>query len=310
MDSLLRVVHTPTSELAATLPAPVLVAVIPLGFAVSGLLGLLVYENGRVNVRADAARQAETQIAELNRGLEQEVAARTRELASRNADLVTISESITHDLRSPLNALAMNLELIGQEASERLAGEEYEAFERSRSAVRQMAGIIERVVGLSMATHATFERERLAMSALVREVFEQLHAAEPPPPVKLELDELPDIDADDRLVRILVLNLLSNSLRHTREQSERVIRVSSYHEGCESVFCFRDNGPGFDLDMAQRLFEPFTQGDDVGEGSTDGVGLGLAIVARVVDRHGGRIWADSRDATPAIHLTLAPSQAR
>ena len=310
MQSLLRVVHTPTADLAEALVTPVLMAVIPLGFAVSGLLGLLIIENGRVNIRANAARKAELEIAKLNRGLEAQVAARTRELADRNADLLTITESVVHDLRGPLNSISMNLDLVAVRGETQFDEEVRDALKRSASGVRHMSEIIERVVGLSMATHATFERKSLPMAPLVEEVFERLNAVEPPPPVTLEVGNLPEAMADERLVGILALNLLGNALRHTRGRDSRIIWV----DGCRNadgvtIYCVRDNGAGIDPEDASRIFEPFEQldGDYDDEHHGGGLGLGLAIAARVVKRHGGRIWAEgARGKEAAIHFTLEP----
>ncbi len=307
MGALLEVEHTPTAELIASLVTPALAAVLPLGIAVSFLVGLLVCENGRVNVRALAARQAETRIAELNRGLEAQVAERTEELASRNADLVTITESVTHDLRGPLNAISVNLALIEQRAGGSLQAEAREAFERSNSGVRRMGEILERVVGLSLAAHAIYEPETLPMKSLVAEVFDQLQSVEPGPPVSLEIGELPEVEADDTLVRILVLNLLSNALRHTRDKDPRRISVSAESSSAtEVIYCIRDNGCGLAPEDAKRIFAPFEKSTK--RGKSDGSGLGLAIAERIVKRHDGRIWAEGNEGEgAAIYFTLSPA---
>ena len=307
MDQLLQVNHTPTAELAASLVTPVLALVMPLGFAITALLALLIYENGRVNVRAQAARLAEQQVVELNKGLEDQVAERTEELAGRNADLVTITESVTHDLRNPLNAISVNLALVEQRIGGRLDEEARTALQRGTTGVRRMAEILERVVGLSLSAHATFERATLSMTTLVAEVFAQLDSLEPPPPVSLELGDLPEVEADDTLVRILVLNLLSNSLRHTRDKDPRRISVSSEGDANTGVtFCVRDNGCGVDAEDAKRIFAPFEKSERGRR--TDGKGLGLAIAERVVQRHGGRIWAEGvKGEGLAIYFTLAPA---
>jgi len=305
MGALLEVVHTPTAELAASLVTPALALVLPLGFSVSFLMGLLVCENGRVNVRAKAARKAELKIAELNKGLEGQVAQRTEELASRNADLVTITESVTHDLRSPLNAISVNLALVEQRVGDDLGDTEREAFTRITSGVRRMTEILERVVGLSLAAHSTFEPETLSMKELVTEVFDQLQSVEPPPPASLELGGLPEVEADDTLVRILVLNLLGNALRHTRGKDPRRIWVSGEASSAAQVtYCVRDNGCGLAEGDAERIFAPF---ETSAGGNSDGRGLGLAIAERIVKRHGGCIWAEGKKGEgTAIYFTLCP----
>jgi signal transduction histidine kinase len=306
MGGLLQVAHTPTAELADSLSTPVLGAVLPLGFAISALLGLLIWENGRVNVRARAARQAELQVSELNKGLESQVAERTEELAGRNADLVTITESVTHDLRNPLNAISVNLALVEQRVGGTLDEEARAALQRSTTGVRRMAEILQRVVGLSLSAQSTFERESLSMTTLVAEVFSQLESLEPPPPVSLELGALPEVEADDTLVRILVLNLLSNALQHTRDKNLRHINVSAEQNPDNGVtFCIRDNGCGLDDEDAKHIFAPFEKSKRSRQ--SDGMGLGLAIAERVVQRHGGKIWAEGVVGEgAAIYFTLAP----
>jgi signal transduction histidine kinase len=307
MGGLLQVSHTPTAELAASLMTPVLGAVLPLGFAITGLLALLIFENGRVNVRARAARQAELQVAELNKGLERLVAERTEALESRNADLVTITESVIHDLRNPLNAIAVNIALIEQRTGGAQDEETRDALRRSTSGVRRMAEILERVVGLALTAHSTFQRETLSMTELVAKKFAQLQSLEPPPPALLELGVLPEVEADDTLVRILLLNLLGNALRYTRGKDPRRISVSSEgHPSTGVTFCIRDNGCGLDAEDAKRIFAPFEKSGS--NRRTDGMGLGLAIAERVVNRHGGKIWAEGvLGEGLAIYFTLAPA---
>lgn len=308
MGELLQVSHTPTAELAASLMTPVLAAVLPLGFAITALLALLIYENGRVNVRAQAARQAERQVAELNKGLEGLVAERTEALEDRNADLVTITESVMHDLRNPLNAISVNLALIEQRMGGAPDEETREAVQRSTSGVRRMAEILERVVGLALSAKSTFQRETLSMTELVAKKFAQLQSLEPPPPAVLELGALPEVEADDTLVRILLLNLIGNALRYTRDNDPRQISVSSEGDPSTGVtFCVRDNGCGLDAEDAKRIFAPFEKSER--SRRSDGMGLGLAIAERIVKRHGGTIWAEgARGEGLAVYFTLAPAR--
>lgn len=306
MNALLAVTHTPTAALAAALVTPAVAAVMPLGLAVSVLVGMLVVENGRVNTRAAAAREAERRVGELNRTLESQVAERTAELQTRNADLVTIAESVSHDLRSPLNALSVNLELIGQDMASSSGREAQDALRRCMTGVRRMASILDRVVGLSMAVHSTFQREPLSMRGLVLEVFEQLRAVAPEATVELEVAPLVDVAADDVLVRILILNLLGNALEHGGAR----IRVSCESAGAGKPVVYRIDNDGCDVDPGRldTLFRLFHTGDDPQH--ERGRGLGLAIAERVVKRHGGHIQADTdRGDRFTIRFTLEPDAA-
>lgn len=304
MNTLLAVTHTPTPALAASLVTPAVAAVMPLGLAVSFLVGLLILENGRVNARAAAARDAEWRVGELNRTLERQVAERTGELQARNADLITIAESVSHDLRSPLNALSMNVELIGQHVAASSGGEAHAALRRCISGVRRMTSILDRVVGLSLAVHSTFQREPLSMQTLVKEVFEQLQSVQPEMTTELEIAPLSDVVADDVLVRILILNLLGNAIEHGGGR----IRVSCERagEGEPVVYRFANEGCDIDAERAATLFKPFHTGEDTQ--AEVGRGLGLAIAERVVMRHGGRIWANAdRGDQFTLHFTLEPT---
>ncbi len=284
------VVHTPTVALADSLATPTIDAVLPLGFIIAVLLGLIILENGRARSRALAAEKAERRIAQLNKNLEQEVADRTEELANRTFDLVTITDSVAHDLRNPLNSISVNTQVLEQQFASTLGQEGLAALGRTASGIRRMTEILDRLVGLSVASHSTFRRERIDMQALVTQVFEAIRLAEPPPPVAFVLGNLPDVDADRTLVQTLVLNLLSNALKYTRTKPYRRIDVSSSTANGISTYCIRDNGVGFDSQHADRMFQAFERLP--GEQKSDGLGLGLMIAARVVKRHRGLIWAE------------------
>ncbi len=301
--NVLKVVHTPDATLFKSLSSSTVDAVLPLGMAIAALLGLLIFENGRVHRRAESVRTAKRKLAALNRSLESQVEDRTAELAKRNADLVTITESIVHDLRTPLNAISVNLLLIDQ----LLLGDKREdipaAIGRANSGVRGMAAILERCGGLSIASQATFQREKLDMTELAAEVFSKLQTLEPDEEVTFELADLAEVEADPTLVRILLLNLLGNSLKYTRGRDDRTISMSCDSSDRVPVYCVRDNGRGLDQQQAEQIFQPFVRAAEGGK--IEGMGLGLAIAQRVVHRHEGRLWAQGvRDQFAAFYFTL------
>ncbi|HEX7082059.1 MAG TPA: ATP-binding protein [Gammaproteobacteria bacterium] len=304
--TLWQVALTPTGELEDVMSVRGLTALLFSGFAIAGLVGLLVLENRRARERARAAEVAEHELALLNRNLEREIAERTKELADRSADLGTITDSVAHDLRNPLNTISVNTQLLAQQFGDVLGPDGLTALERTGTAVKRMTEILDRLLGLSIVSHATFRRERVDMTEMVRDIFDELAASEPPPPVELALAELPDAHADPKLVRTLALNLLSNALKYTRTRDRRHVEV-----GCEQgkrvpVYFVRDNGIGFDGDSAERLFRAFER-EERDESNEDGIGLGLNIAVRVVRRHDGRIWAESRPGEgAAFYFTLEP----
>lgn len=305
IGTLWKVVHAPSAPFAASMSTPALPAVLFSGLAIAALVGLLLFENWRARSRARAAEIAEIKLAELNRNLEHEIAERTKELADRSADLGTITDSVAHDLRNPLNSISVNTQLLEQQYGRALGEDGLTALQRTSAGVKRMSEILDRLLGLSVVSHTTFHRERVNLAEMVRDIFDELAASEPAPPVELVIDDLPEADADPTLARTLVLNLLSNALKYTRGQEHRRIEV-----GCERrevpVYFVRDNGIGFDGHSAERLFRAFERADRTGRGE-EGFGLGLNIAVRVVRRHDGRIWAESHPGQgAAFYFTLAP----
>ncbi|HEX2138691.1 MAG TPA: ATP-binding protein, partial [Woeseiaceae bacterium] len=276
MGNLWKVIHTPTEDFALSTKAPALTAVLYTGLAIAALVGLLLFENGRARSRAHAAEVAEEQLAELNRNLEEQIAERTKELAARSADLGTITDSVAHDLRNPLNSISVNTQLLEQQYGRVLGEDGVTALQRTSSGVKRMAEILDRLLGLSIISHATFRRERVNLKEMVTDIFEELSASEPPPPVHFEISDLPEADADPTLVRTLIMNLLGNALKYTRYKDDRRIDVGFEMQDGVPVYCVRDNGIGFDCEGESRMFRAF---DRLGRdgGSEEGLGLGLNI---------------------------------
>jgi signal transduction histidine kinase len=305
LGSLWNVTHAPTRELADSFAAPAIDLILLLGLVISVLMGTLTFENWRAQSRARAAEVAERKLAELNRNLEQQIHDRTRELANRTADLQTIADSVAHDMRNPLNVISVNLSLFEAREGASLQAESMTVLQRIPPAVKRMADILNRLLGLSTVAHSTFKRELLDMREMVQEVFNDLQASETDPDIVLHLGDLHPVQADEKLVGILLLNLLANAFRYTRGRPDRCIEVNSKREDGVVVYTIRDNGIGFDQHHADRIFNAFDQ-LETGQAKR-GLGLGLAIVARVVSRHKGRIWAESApNEFAAFHFTLEP----
>ncbi len=307
VGNLWKVIHTPTADLALSTTAPALPAVLIAGLAIAALVGLLLFENGRARYRARAAEIAEERLAALNRSLEEQIAERTKELAARSADLGTITDSVAHDLRNPLNSISVNTQLLEQQFGSALGGDGLMALQRTAAGVKRMTEILDRLLGLSIISHATFRRERVDLREMVTDIFEELSASEPPPAVRCEVADLPEAYADPTLVRTLAMNLLGNALKYTRHKQERRIVVDYETKDGVTAYCVRDNGIGFDGANGGRMFRAFDRAGRDGA-KEEGLGLGLNIAVRVVRRHDGRIWAESKPgAGAAFYFTLEPS---
>ena len=309
LGSLWKVEHRPSDLLVATLDSPAIDLILLLGLFIAILLGTLLYENGRARFRAAAAEAAEAELAELNRNLEETIADRTRQLRNRTADLQTLADSVAHDLRNPLNSLSVNAQLLEERARRELSPESTRVLGRFMPSVNQMATILDRLLGLSEVAHATFGREQIDMRELVGEIAADLSGAEMPPTVRFEIAELPEAFADTTLVHMLLTNLLANAIKYTRSRAVRIVTVGFLADGGEVVYFVADNGIGFDQHHADSIFGAFNRLDKAS--SSDGVGLGLTIAHRVVERHDGRIWAEGRVGEGAtFYFTLGDAAAR
>ena len=303
--TLWRVVHLPTADMVDSFSSPAVDLSLLLGLIVAVLLGTLVYENGRARTRAFAAERAEARVSDLNRALEHLVEYRTKELAERSADLQTLTDSVAHDLRNPLNNMSVNIQLLEEQFAAELGPEGKTVLERLPPCIGQMTDVLDRLLGLSTVANATFERERVSMKDLAESTFADLAAVEPSIPVNFIVGEIPDADADPTLTHILLTNLLSNALKYSRESVDRTIRVEAMQAGNETIYSVSDNGIGFRAGQAERIFDAFERGTD--NHAEEGLGLGLTLARKVVSRHEGRIWAVSEPGEGAtFFFTLAP----
>ncbi len=305
MGTVWRVEHRPTPALTRSMTTPAVNGILITGLGMALLVGLLTFENDRARSRALSAEVAERKLAELNRDLEQQIAERTSELEDRSTDLETITDSVAHDLRNPLNSISVNIQLLQQQYANVLDKAGMEALQRTSRGVGRMTDILNRLLGLSIVSHATFNPEPVAMTEVVKDVFSELSAAEQEPAVELLVEDLPTATADLVLVRTLIMNLLSNALKYTRSKEKRLVKVGSESRNGLAIYSVRDNGVGFDRKLRGQLFRAFKRLDN--NGDTEGLGLGLDIAARVVRRHGGSIWADAEPDKGAIFcFTLEP----
>jgi signal transduction histidine kinase len=280
-----NVAHRPSPVLAWDRDVLVIDLVLIIGLATAFLLGGLVFENQRARERAAAASAAEQRVRRLNRELEERVVARTQELSSALTDLNTINLSVSHDLRSRLNAISLITGQLQQGVPDDTRNPA--RFVKIAENVARMAAIIERLLGYSRTTSFDSELEDVDMRALAEEVVKQQSGAAH----AVSIGQLPPAHADRAIVNILLGNLVGNALKHGQSTRGLAIEIGSraLPDGTTAYFV-RDNGPGLAKDIADRLFKPMTKT----EGARDeGLGLGLAIAARAVERHGGRIWVES-----------------
>jgi light-regulated signal transduction histidine kinase (bacteriophytochrome) len=256
---------------------------------------------GRSEAQAAALRASEAR-------LEARVAQRTRELTAANQELESFSYSVSHDLRAPLRAVDGFSQALQEDEGERISEEGQEHLRRLRAAATRMGQLIDDLLQLSRVARAELRREPVDLSAMGRQVADELRRVEPGREVTFDI--APDLKAqgDSRLLRAALENLLSNAWKFTSKRSDARIEFFTEVRDGKTHYCVRDNGAGFDMAYAGKLFTPFQRLHRPAE--FPGTGIGLATVQRIVRRHGGEITAEGVPGSGAtFRFTLEESRA-
>ena len=259
-------------------------------------------------VRALQALADSTSIAIENvmlyTGLDETVRARTAELEAANRDLESFSYSVSHDLRAPLRAIEGFSQLLFTEQAHKLDGTALNYLHRILGSTKRMSQLIEDLLNLASLGRVALRPSTVDLSALAREIFDELSASSPRTQVKLFIDGQISAKGDPGLLRIALQNLFSNAWKYTSKRIEARIEFGrTTGEKGECIYHVRDNGAGFDPQYADRLFGVFQRLHAQSE--FPGTGVGLATVQRIIHRHGGRIWAESAvDKGATFYFTL------
>ena len=252
-------------------------------------------------------KRAEEQVRELNAGLETRVLERTAELQATTRELDSFAYSVSHDLRAPLRSLDGFSALLIEDYASVLDDVGLEYLHRIQANAGRMAQMIDDLLHLSRTTRADLRRRPVDVTGLAREVVADLHAGEPSRAVEVHIAAGLTASGDADLVRLVLQNLIGNSWKFTAGRTDALVEVGSDEDG--RVLFVRDNGAGFDMEFANKLFEPFQRLHSTAE--FEGNGIGLAIVHRVIARHGGRIWAHSTLGEGSVfRFALAPAPLR
>jgi signal transduction histidine kinase len=257
---------------------------------------------------AQALADAVGELRQLHATLEARVAERTQELARANAELAASNEqlesfsyTVSHDLRAPLRAVDGYAALLQGEV-QGLSEEAQRMLQTVRANAQRMGQLIDALLNLSRMARVPLVRRTVAMAALARECAAEARGAST---AEIEIGELPACDADPQLARQVLANLLGNAFKYSARAARPRVQVGATVAGGETVYYVRDNGAGFDMQHAAKLFGVFQRLHSSDE--FEGTGVGLAVVQRIVSRHGGRVWADAAPGAGAtFYFTLEP----
>jgi signal transduction histidine kinase len=269
----------------------------------NGMLAEIEHVMGERKRAETALQDSETRLLDLNAELEQRVDSRTAQLAAVNKDLEGFSYSVSHDLRAPIRAIGGFSALLAEDHANELGEEAQRKLAIIRGEAKRMGQLIDDLLAFSRLGRKALEPSDLNMAEMARNVYERLNHADSAHAVDFRLGSMPKSRGDRSLFEQVWMNLLSNAIKFSGKKDKPVIEVGGITEENEYVYFVRDNGAGFDARYQAKLFGVFQRlhrQDDF-----PGTGVGLALVHRIVTRHGGRIWADGKpDQGATFHFSL------
>lgn len=244
------------------------------------------------------------EIETLNNELEQRVVERTEELQHAVTELEGFAYTISHDLKSPLRAIDGYSSIIKEDYGDTLHTEANEMIGGIQQISKDMIGLINRLLEYSTTSKAALFKEQVEMAQLIEKVFHECKMANSDRKIELQLDgELPTVYVDKILFKQLITNILSNSIKFTKEREIATITVGYYESFHEGVFYIKDNGVGFDMKYASKLFHVFQRLHR--KQDFEGTGIGLATIKKIIQKHDGKVWIEGRlDQGASIYFTL------
>jgi len=234
---------------------------------------------------------AEEQVLQLNAALERRVAERTRTIETSLRDVEAFNATVSHDLRAPLSVIQLSCEVITRGKDHDLPPQVLDSVGRIRRSVSYMTELVDALLALAQVSNAPLESSEIDLSQLCAEIVSNLRFTSHEHKVAVEIEAGLRCTGDPGLMRAAMENLIGNAWKYSSRVPHPRIAIGTVNVNGRAAFCVRDNGAGFDMKEAHRLFAPFQRLHASTE--FEGTGVGLAAVQRIMHRHGGRIWAES-----------------
>jgi signal transduction histidine kinase len=271
----------------------------------AGVIGFIAR---RAKREADAIDRYQGEINRFNQELEQRVAARTAQLEAANKELESFSYSVSHDLRTPLRAINGFSTILLDDYANKLDEEGKRMLDAVRDNTVRMGQLIDDILHFTRIGRMEISCREIDMERLAHAVVDELRPSIADGKVQLEIEAIPHAWGDSAMLHQVFFSLLSNAIKFSRMREPAKIKVGGSIEGDEAVYYVKDNGVGFDMQYAGKLFGVFQRLHRVNE--FEGTGIGLAVVKRIVTRHGGRVWAEGKvNEGATIHFALPTKEA-
>jgi light-regulated signal transduction histidine kinase (bacteriophytochrome) len=252
-------------------------------------------------------KMAEDEIRKLNAELEQRVRERTAQLEAANKDLEAFTYSVSHDLRAPLRGINGWSLALEEDYYDKIDEKGRQYLSHVRSETQHMSGLIDDLLKFSRETRIEMKRQQVDMTALAQTVASRLRQANPASGVEFVIQPGLTGRADSHLLEIVLTNLLDNAVKFSGTRAQALIEFGQTEQNAQKVFFVRDNGVGFDMAYGHKLFNVFQRLHKQSE--FPGTGIGLAIVRRIINRHGGLVWAEAQpDQGATFYFTLKEVQ--
>lgn len=250
-------------------------------------------------------KRTEQRIIELNTELEQRIEQRTAQLKSVNKDLEAFAYSVSHDLTAPVRGINGLTQILQDNYTDKLDEEGLRLCSRIRANSLKMGTLIEDLLSFSKSSTSEIRKERIDMGQLVQSAIAEVGEKESLNNVDFRIKSLPSTDGDITLLKQVWINLISNAVKFSSKKEKPVIDIDGYIEGMKCYYVVKDNGAGFDMQYAGKIFDAFQRLHSQQE--FKGTGAGLAIVQRIILKHGGKIWADGIEGVGATFTFYLPA---